>query len=58
MPVVVCMFREGSSEAGQLYSRWVTECGVGEKDAEDVLRWFGQKVIWGGVEGSRLCQVF
>jgi hypothetical protein len=58
MPVVVCMFREGSSEAGQLYSQWVAESGVGEKDAEDVLRWFGQKVIWGGVEGSKLCQVF
>ena len=58
MPVVVCMFREGSSEAGQLYSGWVAECGVDEKDEEDVLRWFGQKVIWGGVEGSKLCQVF
>jgi superfamily II DNA helicase RecQ len=58
MPVVVCMFREGSSEAGQLYHQWIAESGVSENSEGDILRWFGQKVIWGGVEGSKLCQVF
>jgi len=58
MPVAVCMFRKGSSETGQLYRQWIAESGVGENDEEDVLRWFGQKVICGGVEGSKLGQVF
>jgi hypothetical protein len=41
-----------------LYSQWIAESGIGANNEEDVLRWFGQKVIWGGVEGSKLCQVF
>lgn len=58
LPVIVCMFREGSDEGRGLFQEWVTKSGVCETDREEVLRWFGQKVIWGGVEGSRLCQVF
>ena len=58
MPVVVCMFREGSSEVYEKYNQWMTECRISSNNAEDVLRWFGQKVVWGGIEGSKLCQVF
>jgi superfamily II DNA helicase RecQ len=58
MPVVVCMFREGSSDAEKLFRDWVEQSGVDASNEEQVLRWFGQKVMWGGVEGSKLCQVF
>ena len=31
---------------------------VDTKDEEKVYRWFGQRVKWGGIEGSKLWQVF
>ena len=27
-------------------------------DAEGIYKWFGQKVKWGGIEATKLCQVF
>ena len=37
---------------------WAREGGIEVTREEDVFRWLGQKIIWGGIEVSRLVQVF
>ena len=27
-------------------------------NSEEVYEWFGQKVMWGGMEATKLCKIF
>jgi hypothetical protein len=57
MPVVVCMLCEDDWARAE-FTNWATEGGINTKDPEEVMRWLGQKIIWGGIEVSRLVQLF
>jgi hypothetical protein len=58
MPVVVCMMGEGEDWTREGFASWAREGGVDVTNKEEVFRWLGQKLIWGGIEVSKLVQVF
>jgi len=59
IPVVVCMLLcEEVEWAREDFEKWAREGGIEVTREEDVFRWLGQKIIWGGIEVSRLVQVF
>jgi superfamily II DNA helicase RecQ len=58
MPVVICMLGAGEDWTRHDFASWAREGGVDVTDKEEVFRWLGQKLIWGGIEVSKLVQVF
>ena len=58
MPVVVYMLYGEEDWARVEFTNWATEGGINVRDQEEVMRWLGQKIIWGGIEISRLVQLF
>ena len=58
MPVVVCMMSDGEEWTGESFASWAREGGVDVTNEDEVFRWLGQKLIWGGIEVSKLVQVF
>lgn len=58
MPVVVCMLCQRGGWAEEDFENWATADGVNIREQEEVLRWLGQKIIWGDIEVSRLVQIF
>ena len=38
--------------------KWIEGDFVKRDDAQEVYKWFGQKINWGRVEATKLCKVF
>lgn len=59
IPGVYSMLNRGGSEEVWRLNEWAATEGVDlSKDLNEVCKWFGKRVEWGGIEGSRLLQVF
>jgi hypothetical protein len=58
MPMVMTAMLEGEDWMIEMIQSWVEESGVELGNQEQMYRWYGQKVEWGGIEASRLIQVF
>lgn len=58
MPTVISVMREGEDETQAVIINHIRQQGIDEFDKMQVNKWFGQKVEWGGMEVSRLVQVF
>jgi hypothetical protein len=58
MPMVMTVMLEGEDWMIEMIQSWVEESGVEFGNQEQMYRWYGQKVEWGGIEASRLIQVF
>jgi superfamily II DNA helicase RecQ len=58
MPTVIAAMLEGEDWMIEMIQSWVEESGVEFGDQEQMYKWYGQKVEWGGIEASRLIQVF
>jgi hypothetical protein len=59
IPGVYSMLNRGGSEEVWRLNEWAAAEGVDlSKDLNEVCKWFGKKVEWGGIEGSRMLQVF
>jgi len=56
MPAVITAMLEGEDWMIEMINGWVEESGV--ENQEQLYKWYGQKVDWGGIEASRLVQVF
>jgi hypothetical protein len=55
---VVTMMAEGEDWAIEEILDWMKSEGIKVYDQRAVYRWFRQRVEWGGIEVSRLVQVF
>ena len=58
IPVVAVIWYKGDCRGENIIREWLEKDRVDTKDEEKVYRWFGQRVKWGGIEASKLCQVF
>jgi hypothetical protein len=58
MPTVIAAMLEGEDWMIEMIQSWVEESEVELGNQEQMYRWYGQKVEWGGIEASRLIQVF
>jgi len=58
VPVVAVIFQAWGADRTNFIHAWMEEEGVDTAILEERFKWFGQKVMWGGIEASRLCQVF
>ena len=38
--------------------KWIEEDLGRRDDEEGIYKWFGRKVMWGGIEATKLCKVF
>ena len=56
MLMVITAMLEGKDWMIKMINNWVEGCGV--ENQEQLYKWYGQKVDWGGIEASRLVQVF
>jgi hypothetical protein len=55
---VATMMIEGIPGAEEEIFQWMQAEGVDINQARDVHIWFGRRVEWGGIEASKLVQVF
>ena len=58
MPVVMTAMLEGKDWMIEMIQGWVEESGVEFGNQEQMYKWYGRKVEWGGIEASKLVQVF
>jgi superfamily II DNA helicase RecQ len=58
MPVVVYMLWVGDDWVMAEFKDWARVGGVDVTKKEEVFRLLGQKIMWGGIEVSRLVQLF
>lgn len=58
MPTIISIMREGEDITQVSIINEIRQQGIDESDKIQVCKWFGQKVEWGGIEVSRLVQVF
>jgi superfamily II DNA helicase RecQ len=58
IPVVTVIWSKRDCTDKNIVGQWIEKDKVDIENAENVYRWFGQRVKWGGIEASRLCQVF
>jgi hypothetical protein len=58
MPVVVCMLWVRDDWVMGEFEDWAREGGIDVTKREEVFQWLGQKIVWGGIEVSRLVQLF
>ena len=42
----------------EMIQSWVEGCGVELGNQEQMYKWYRQKVDWGGIEATRLVQMF
>ena len=49
---------EGKDWMIKMILSWAEEGKVELENREQLYQWFGQKIDWGGIEASRLVQVF
>jgi hypothetical protein len=53
--IIILINREDGDEA---VFRLFKEHGIDVQDQTSICRWFGQRVKWGGIEATRIVQVF
>jgi hypothetical protein len=58
MPTIISIVREGEDEMQASIIDEMKRQGINKRDEIQVYKWFGQKVEWGGMDVSRLVQVF
>jgi superfamily II DNA helicase RecQ len=58
MPTIISIMREGEDAIQASIINEMQQQGIDESDKIQVCKWFGQKIEWGGIEVSRLVQVF
>jgi hypothetical protein len=58
MPTIISILRVVGDEMGASIIDEMKQQGINEQDEMQVYKWFGQKVEWGGMEVSKLVQVF
>lgn len=58
MPLVISGIVEGTDETYNMIKDKMEQSGIQLEDEEEVYKWFGQKEDWGGIEVSRLVQMF
>jgi hypothetical protein len=58
IPVVTVIWRAWYSTKHNIIQQWMEKDKVDTTNLENVYRWFGQRVKWGRIEASKLCQVF
>jgi superfamily II DNA helicase RecQ len=57
VPAIITMLI-GGEDGDEAVFRLFEEHGVDVQDQMSVCRWFGQRVEWGGIEATRMVQVF
>ena len=58
MLVVISSIVEGLDKTYEMIKDWIEGSGIRIGDQEEVYKWFGQKEEWGGIEVTRLVQMF
>jgi superfamily II DNA helicase RecQ len=58
VPVVAVILRAWHSNDTDVMHAWMKEDMVDTTIEEERFKWFGRKVIWGGIEATNLCKVF
>lgn len=58
MAVVVVIWQVWDSAKTDIIWKWIEEDFVEADDVQEVYKWFGQKIMWGRVEATKLCKVF
>lgn len=56
--VVVVIWQVKDSARTDFIWKWIKDDLVDCDNSEEVYKWFGQKVMWGRMEATKLCQVF
>lgn len=58
IPVVTVIWQAWDSHYTDIIWEWIEGAKVGRDDLEGICKWFGGKVIWGGIEATKLYKVF
>jgi superfamily II DNA or RNA helicase len=58
MPAIITMMMEGCEEGLQVLDKWFAKAQVHKEHSQDVCRWFGKQIIWGGIQATQMVQVF
>jgi RecQ family ATP-dependent DNA helicase len=58
MPLVISAIGEGTDQIYNMIMDQIEGSGVSIRDEEETYKWFGQKEEWGGIEVTRLVQMF
>lgn len=56
--VVTVIWQAWDSDKTEMIWEWIEGDSIKRSDLEGVYRWFGQKIMWGRVEATKLCKVF
>jgi hypothetical protein len=56
--VVATLLAEGEDEAVEEVYKWIRGLGVEVEDIGAIYKWLGERVKWGGIEATRMVQVF
>jgi hypothetical protein len=55
---MVTMLQVGEDGVDEEVFQWMEDDGVNVKDQQEVFKWFGRRVEWGGIEATKMVQVF
>jgi superfamily II DNA helicase RecQ len=58
IPTVISIMHLNPRGCAEVIYTWMKDDGVDVEEADDVYTWFGQKIRWSGMEGTRLIEVF
>jgi RecQ family ATP-dependent DNA helicase len=58
IPVVAVIWRVADEGKTRAINEWIRQDSVDIEEEEEVFKWFGRKIRWGGIEASKLCKVF
>jgi hypothetical protein len=56
--VVATLLLKGEDGATEEVYEWIRGLGVEVEDRGAVYKWLGERVEWGGIEATRMVQVF
>ena len=58
MPVIAVILQAWHSNDTDIIYAWMKKDMVDTTIIEERFKWFGQKVMWGGIKATNLCKVF
>lgn len=58
IPTVISIMHLDPGGCSEPVYQWMEADGVDRDQDDQVYAWFGQKIRWGGIEATRLVQVF
>jgi RecQ family ATP-dependent DNA helicase len=58
IPIVATILRAWHCDDTDIIYKWMREDSVDMAIPEEPFKWFGRKVMWGGIEATNLCKVF